>query len=45
VLVELGGEEIGIAVVRAVVPGLEGPDDHPDYAPGPRARAAAGGQP
>jgi YcaO-like protein with predicted kinase domain len=28
-------------VVRAIVPGLEGPADNPSYRPGPRARAAA----
>jgi len=42
IAVELGREELGLPVVRMVAPGLEGPDDHPGYAPGARARAAAG---
>jgi ribosomal protein S12 methylthiotransferase accessory factor len=37
--VDLTRPEFGLPVVRVVIPGLEGPDD-PDYAPGPRARAA-----
>jgi YcaO-like protein with predicted kinase domain len=36
--VDLTKEEIGLAVVRVVVPGLEGSDHLPDYRPGPRAR-------
>ncbi|MGF1624693.1 MAG: YcaO-like family protein [Alphaproteobacteria bacterium] len=32
----------GMAVVRAVIPGLEAPHDDDDYLPGPRARAADG---
>jgi ribosomal protein S12 methylthiotransferase accessory factor len=36
--VDLTREEFGIAVVRVVIPGLEGPDDHDRYAPGPRVR-------
>jgi ribosomal protein S12 methylthiotransferase accessory factor len=39
VVVDLSRPEIGVAVVRVVAPGLEGPDDHPGYAPGRRARA------
>ena len=38
--VELTRAELGIPVVRIVAPGLEGPHDHPDYVPGPRALAA-----
>ena len=40
IAVELTRPEMGIAVVRLVVPGLEGCGDEPDYAPGPRALAA-----
>jgi len=39
VVVDLSRPEIGVAVVRVVAPGLEGPDDHPSYVPGRRARA------
>ena len=39
IAVDLSRPELGLAVVRVAVPGLEGPDDHPDYRPGPRARA------
>jgi ribosomal protein S12 methylthiotransferase accessory factor len=35
--VDLTKPEFGLAVVRVVIPGLEGPDD-PDYAPGARVR-------
>ena len=38
VIVDLDRPEIGVAVVRALVPGLEGPDDHPSYTQGARAR-------
>ena len=38
IVVDLSRPEIGVAVVRVVAPGLEGPDDHPSYAPGRRAR-------
>ena len=38
VIVDLDRPDIGVAVVRALVPGLEGPDDHPSYTPGARAR-------
>ena len=40
VAVDLGKEELGIPVVRVIVPGLEGPDDHAGYVPGERARRA-----
>jgi YcaO-like protein with predicted kinase domain len=39
IVVNLTRPEYGIPVVRVVVPGLEGPDDDPEYLPGPRARA------
>jgi YcaO-like protein with predicted kinase domain len=38
VTVDLGKQDIGIPVVRVVIPGLEGPDDHDGYVPGERAR-------
>jgi ribosomal protein S12 methylthiotransferase accessory factor len=37
--VDLSKPGLGVAVVRAVIPGLEGPHDHERYAPGPRAAA------
>ena len=40
IVVDLTRPEIGLPVVRVVVPGLEGPDDDDSYLPGPRARAA-----
>jgi ribosomal protein S12 methylthiotransferase accessory factor len=40
VAVDLTRPEYGVPVVRAVIPGLEGSDHIPDYAPGERARAA-----
>jgi ribosomal protein S12 methylthiotransferase accessory factor len=39
--VDLKRPYLALPVVRIVIPGLEGPDDHPRYLPGPRARAAA----
>lgn len=36
---DLTRAEYGLAVVRAIVPGLEGPDEAPDYVAGPRACA------
>ena len=42
VAVDLTKPEFGIAVVRMVVPGLEGLDSSPDYLMGARARAVAG---
>lgn len=41
VAVDLARPEFDIAVVRTVVPGLEGSDHHAGYTPGPRARALA----
>ncbi|MFH5774341.1 YcaO-like family protein [Paracoccus sp. NGMCC 1.201697] len=38
VAVDLSKPDLGLAVVRVVIPGLEGPDDHPRYRPGKRAR-------
>jgi ribosomal protein S12 methylthiotransferase accessory factor len=40
VFVDLTRPELGLPVVRVVVPGLESMWDAPGYAPGPRARAA-----
>jgi YcaO-like protein with predicted kinase domain len=40
IVVDLVKDEFKIPVVRVIVPGLEGPDEHyEDYVPGPRARA------
>lgn len=36
-IVDLSRPGIGVAVVRAVIPGLEAPHDDPDYVPGSRA--------
>ena len=36
--VDLTKSAFQIPVVRIVIPGLEGPHDHADYSPGPRAR-------
>jgi ribosomal protein S12 methylthiotransferase accessory factor len=41
VAVELTRPELGLPVVRVVVPGLESMWEAPGYAPGPRAQAAA----
>jgi len=41
VSVDLTRPEVGLPVVRVVVPGLEAPHDDDSYVPGPRARAAA----
>jgi YcaO-like protein with predicted kinase domain len=38
VAVDLGKAELALPVVRVVIPGLEGPDDHDAYLPGERAR-------
>lgn len=43
IAVDLTRPEFGIPVVRLVVPGLEWDPHHPNYRPGPRARAAAAG--
>jgi ribosomal protein S12 methylthiotransferase accessory factor len=40
VAVDLTRADVGVPVVRVVVPGLEGVSTHPDYVPGSRARAA-----
>ena len=37
IALDLTAPEIGIPVVRVVIPGLEAPHDEPDYQPGPRA--------
>ena len=39
-VIDLTRAEIGLPVVRVVVPGLEAPHDDDGYVPGPRARAA-----
>ena len=39
--VDLGKSDPGVAVVRVVIPGLEGPHDDDGYLPGPRALALA----
>ncbi|MFW8594454.1 YcaO-like family protein [Cribrihabitans neustonicus] len=39
-MADLSRGEIGIAVVRAVIPGLEAPHDDPDFLPGARALRA-----
>lgn len=44
IVVDLTRPEIGLPVVRVVVPGLDGPDDDESYVPGPRARAASEGR-
>jgi ribosomal protein S12 methylthiotransferase accessory factor len=41
VVVDLTRPELGVAVVRVVVPGLEGVSSLSSYVPGPRARALA----
>jgi YcaO-like protein with predicted kinase domain len=42
VAVDLSKEDIGLPVVKVVIPGLEGPDDHRGYVPGERARRTLG---
>ena len=44
VTLDLTRPEMGVPVVRVVIPGLEGPDDHDAYVPGPRARRFVGGR-
>ncbi|MDS9469917.1 YcaO-like family protein [Paracoccus sp. MBLB3053] len=39
VAVDLTKASLGIPVVKVVIPGLEGPDDHAGYIPGERARS------
>ena len=41
--VDLTRPEFGMPVVRVVIPGLEGPDDHDRYVPGPRVLERRGG--
>ncbi len=41
VAVDLSKAEVGIPVMRVVIPGLEAPHDDPGYMPGPRAAAAS----
>jgi ribosomal protein S12 methylthiotransferase accessory factor len=45
VVLDLTRPEVGVPVVRVVIPGLEGPDDHDAYVPGPRALRVLGGRP
>ncbi|SLN38698.1 YcaO-like family protein [Ruegeria meonggei] len=45
VTVDLSRPEFGVAVVRAVIPGLEAPHDEPDYVPGTRAQNVLEAQP
>ena len=42
VVVDLRNDDMGLDVVRVVVPGLEGYIGFDCYSPGPRARARAG---
>ena len=42
-VVDLTRPEFEVSVARVVIPGLEGPDDHDAFVPGPRARALGGG--
>jgi YcaO-like protein with predicted kinase domain len=42
IAVDLSKDEIAIPVVKVVIPGLEGPDDHDGYLPGERARRLQG---
>ena len=41
IAVDLTRQDLLIPVVRLVIPGLEWDPHHPNYRPGPRARAAA----
>ncbi len=45
IAVDLTRPEIGVPIVRMVVPGLEGDSADPSYSPGARARQAAGSLP
>lgn len=40
VAIDLAPDTPEVSVARVVVPGLEGPDEHPAYLPGPRALSA-----
>jgi YcaO-like protein with predicted kinase domain len=42
VTLDLARPEVGMPVVRVIIPGLEGPDDHEAYVPGPRVRRLFG---
>jgi ribosomal protein S12 methylthiotransferase accessory factor len=42
IAIDLTRADVGIPVVRVVIPGLEWDCNHPDYIPGPRARKAGG---
>jgi ribosomal protein S12 methylthiotransferase accessory factor len=44
VAVDLTRADLAIPVVRVVIPGLEGSDDHDGYVPGPRVRSIVGGR-
>jgi len=44
VAVDLSKSELALAVVRVIIPGLEGPDDHDGYVPGERARRLLGAE-
>ncbi len=44
-IVNLGQAAFRLSVVRVVIPGLEGPDDHDDYVPGRRVAAQSGVRP
>ncbi len=41
-VVDLSRQNVGVSIVRAVIPGLEAPHDDPDFIPGSRALQAAG---
>lgn len=41
-VVDLSTRDIDLSVARVVIPGLEGPDEHPGYMPGRRALADRG---
>jgi ribosomal protein S12 methylthiotransferase accessory factor len=45
IAVELTKEAFALPVVRVIVPGLEGPHDHPSYVPGRRARSLMSARP
>jgi ribosomal protein S12 methylthiotransferase accessory factor len=42
VVVDLTDPSVNLPVVRVVIPGLEGPDKHPNYCAGKRAKAGSG---
>lgn len=45
VIVDLRQAALQLPVVRVVIPGLEGPDDHDDYVAGPRVAKLRGSRP